>query len=126
MAYYFPEKQQLRGEIMHKCDWQVKPATAVKTTAEEKSEQETLIEATILACKEFGAYEVRKAARRQMAGESDALTSVGLGGELTHHNLIKISNVALDHMTNDEILHEYCLDYNKDYSQYIKYSQLDK
>lgn len=60
------------------------------------------IEKINAACELHGAYEVRKAAIRQMNDDLPGLESVGIADCLSEFDVFTISDFAFSKMTNDE------------------------
>lgn len=65
---------------------------------------DNLIDDTINACTQYGAYNVRKAALLAQKGDRKALGEVGLTSYVStiYDNLLLISNIAFDEMTDVE------------------------
>lgn len=69
------------------------------------------------ACKKYGAYVVRKTAKRQIEGDTKALAEVGLLSYVDKYSdVLHISTLALSKMTPREILDENGLTDTSEYS----------
>jgi hypothetical protein len=87
----------------------------INASREKEEIKKLLEEETLIACKRYGAYEVRKAARQQIKRENEeennALSKVGLGEQKYSFNqLLDISSWSYIHMTDQEKFHEFCQD----------------
>lgn len=73
-------------------------------------------EAARKACEQYGAFAVRKAAIRQMRGDSKALEEVGLGNyaHVTNH-VYSISHEAFSLMSEKEKFDDFEYHFGKDY-----------
>ncbi len=90
-------------------DININLTVVVKSTVKDTEQAKTrrVLADTLIACEKFGAYEVRKAAIRQMRGDNKALEEVGLDEHTDEHtdvltNVLNISDKAFSLMTDEE------------------------
>lgn len=95
---------------------ELKVSPLVNVGTEQKVEFNDLIGRTISACEKYGAFEVRKAAIRQMRGDSNALEEVALHN-CTECEVLVLSNHAFSLMTDDEKQADYMLHYANNFTQ---------
>jgi hypothetical protein len=84
----------------------------VNTHEDPSLKTDDVFELASQACKKFGAWNVRRAARQQIDGDHGALKAVGLGHQnFSFEHLLRVSSTAMGYMTDEEKHREFCQDH---------------